>query len=147
MLRDTSEKKTGPETRDAEFPGRAVTRRQISGSIVGLGGAISGINMQKSPKLQLFPLQCQVAETPDELLDLTYRHPLSPGKKSEIYVLQLRLQFSLNSFACLISATRRNILLLWHVISLWGDAFAKANPNRSCEEPEPEPKHPESGVI
>lgn len=82
VLRDTSGKETGPETRDAEIPVCAVTRRQISGSIVGLRGAISGINMQKSPKLQLFPLQCQDAETPDELLDLTSRHALSPGKKS-----------------------------------------------------------------
>lgn len=48
-------KETGPETRDAEIPVCAVTHRQVSGSIVGLWGAISGINMQKSPKLQLFP--------------------------------------------------------------------------------------------
>lgn len=75
-------KETGLETRDAEIPVCAVTHWQLSGSIVGLRGAISGINMQKSPKLQLFPLQCQDAETPDELLDLTYRHALPPRKKS-----------------------------------------------------------------
>lgn len=48
-------KETGPETRDAEIPVCAVIHRQVSGSIVGLRGAISGINMQKSPKASTFP--------------------------------------------------------------------------------------------
>lgn len=75
-------KETDPETRDAEIPVCTVTHRHVSESIVSLQGAISGINMQKSPKLQRFPLQCQDAETPDKLLDLTYRHALFPCKKS-----------------------------------------------------------------